>query len=81
MLEVLLVRMKLWSQVQVVKKSVFLKAYVYEAGVEAGHEFPDFTYVHVAYGKGEVSFLFLELYQVLVLHEGNRDFLGLYVYY
>lgn len=29
----------------------------------------------------EVSFLFLELYQVLVLHEGNRDFLGLYVYY
>ena len=58
LLEVLLVRMKLWSQVQVVKKSVFLKAYVYEAGVEAGHEFPDFSYVHVAYGKERFLFLF-----------------------
>lgn len=63
------------------KESVFFETDIYEAGVQSGHQLSDFAHVHIADGKGKVSFFFLELYQVLVFQQSYGDFLRLYIYY
>ena len=50
-----------------------------EAGIEAGHELPDFRQVHVAHGVGNALFLLLILRQALVLCQRYGDLLRLYV--
>ena len=63
------------------KKSVFLEAYIYEAGIESGHQFSDFAHVHVPYSERKVPFLFLKFHEILVFQQGDGDFFGLYIYY
>ena len=53
------------------KESVFFETDIYKAGVQSGHQFPDFAHVHVADRERKVPFFFLELYQILILQQGD----------
>ena len=66
MLEILLVRGKLISQIKIMEKGVALVTHIYKACVQARHELFHLGYVDIANRKGGRARLTLILYEVLI---------------
>jgi hypothetical protein len=57
------------AKIQIMKKRVFLVAYVDECGVKAGHHFFDLSDVDVTNGVGKIAALFLQRNEPTILKE------------
>jgi hypothetical protein len=70
----------LGTEVKIVQEGIALRTYVYEAGIESGHQFSDFAQIDVAHRVTcLLAFFVLVFHQILVFEQGYRYFLRLYI--
>ena len=79
--KVLLVGIKMTSQVKIMKKGVAFITYIYEACVKSRHEFLNLCDVDVSHRERSLTRFVLVFHQLLILHESDRNVLLLDVNY
>ena len=62
---------ELGAEVCIMQKSVLLMPYIYECGIEAGHNFFDPAEVYITYVKVIAWFLLMELDQPFILKQSH----------
>ena len=62
------------------EEGIFLMAYVYERGVEAGHDLPDPAEIDITYMEVISWLLLMELYQLSIFEQSHFYAIGRGVY-